>query len=280
MNHLSGNSIVAVPLFLGLLLVGGCWEDPGNTQGNRSSVDLPPMVHFVSPTSGLLGDPDIVQGALRVEPTVLSVGSISQCVGEVVNMVTLVNEGDADETIDRAITTCGCAVVEIDEGTVIRAGESIQVSVVLKPWGAPRSKQQEARFMLAGKRLGPLLKLDVEIVSPLRTIPSACQRALHEDGLIRVIAPDEKPFSLLGVEPAIPYSTLETEGPEIGIFVEWDMLDGWAKTPEAREDGRIEYDDEGEWDRIHLEVLTDREDCERLFVEVFNRAYTSPTWHN
>lgn len=283
MNHCSlnsTNSMLVAPLVLGLLLVGGCWEDPNNTQASRTTVDPPAPVRFVSPTEGLLGDPEIVQGSLRLEPAVLDVGSISQCVGEASDTVMLINDGEEAETIEGAVTTCGCAVVEIEPGTVIQPGESRPVKVVLKPWGEPRRKLQEARFILEGRRLGPMLKLEVEIVSPLRTIPSACQRALHEDGRIRVISPDEESFALLGVEPGIPYSTLETEGPEIGIFVEWDALDEWAKSPEAREDGRIEYNDEGEWDRIYLEILTDREDCERLFIDVFNSAYSDPTWHN
>lgn len=265
---------------LSLAGLAGCWEDPGKQQSNRDSVDPPPHVILASPTGNdMLGDPELVQARLRFEPESLVVKGVDQCVGSRVETVTLVNYGDTDETVERSITSCGCASLGIDPGTVIPAGGRVSVPVILKPWGESRRKVQDARLMVAEGRLGPMLHLDVEITSTLRTIPSACQRALHEDGMIRIIGNDEAPFSLLGVDPEIPYSTLETDGVEVSIFIEWDKLDAWARTPEARADPRIKFDDEGEWDRFSLTILTSSPDCPRLGIEVFNRNYTKPTWH-
>ena len=169
--------LIAIALF-GMT---GCWEDPGNTQSTRETVDPPPHVILASPMGNdMLGDPDLVETRMRFEPDHLQVKGINQCEGVRVETVTLVNFGDTDETVERSITSCGCAILEIAPGTVIPAGGSVAVPVVLKPWGEARRKKQEVRLIVVDGRLGPMLHLDVEVVSPLRTIPSACQRALHE----------------------------------------------------------------------------------------------------
>lgn len=225
-----------------------------------------------------MDDTSIVQGNLRIEPPEIVIDDVSQCTGEVRETVTLFNDGETDEIIERTITTCGCAQVELPSRVLVPAGGSLTLPIRISPWGSPRRKAHRTRFILGENRVGPLLRLDITINSALRTIPSALQEFLHPEGLIRVLSPDQTVISFLGVEPQIPISTLETEGTEIGVFVEWDALAEWAKTDAAKNDQRVRYNENGEWDSITIELLTDHPACEHVIVDLFNVTYVEPAW--
>lgn len=267
-------------LLLSLLFATSCGDAPGNNQSQQSTVTPPSKDVRRSPKGGgKLGDPNVVQAHLRFEPDHLNVERVNQCEGERIETVRLINFGDTDEKIDQAITSCGCAKMRIPPGMVVPAGASLTLPVILKPWGGSQRKAQEVRLMLADGRLGPMLSLDVENVSPIRTIPSVCQRALNKDGRIRLIAENNEPLQLIGAQPDIPYSTLETEGVEVTLFVEWEQIDEWVKTPKAKADSRVQFDDDGTWDRIELSILTNHPNCPKVVIELLNSAYTSPAWH-
>ena len=266
-------------LFLSLLFVGSCGDFSSESPCAENPVAKPTdESRRAAKGGGKLGDPTLVQGQLRFEPEYLEVSGVTQCEGDRIESVKLVNFGDTDEVIEKAITSCGCAKVNVPAGVVIPAGASLTVPVILKSWGGAKRKASETRIMLKEGRFGPMLSIDVENVSPIRSIPSVCQRALHEDGRIRLLSEEGESIQMLGVEPEIPYSTLETEGAEVTLFVEWEQLDEWAKSPEAKADSRVEFNEDGEWDRIELSILTDDPNCPKVVVEVLNSAYTKPSW--
>ncbi len=226
-----------------------------------------------------LGDPLVVEGALRVDPPILEITGVSQCGPPVHATVTLVNEGDQAEPLERTISSCGCAMIELEPGTVVPAGGRIELPVIFKAWGAARRKAHDVRFILAEGRLGPLLRMEVQITSPLRSIPSALQQHLHGDGRIRIVSGDEEPFTVIGVEPPIPCSHPTDPATQVELVIDWEALAAWAARPEQLEDPRIQRTEAGTWDRLTVEVLTDHPECARLRLELFGARHTSPMWN-
>jgi hypothetical protein len=226
-----------------------------------------------------LGDPLVVEGDLRVEPRVFKVTGISQCAEASEHVITLHNDGEVDETVDRVISSCGCATVLLEPGTIVPAGGSVELPIVFKAWGAARRKTHDVRFILAGNRLGPLLSMDVEITSPLRSIPSALQQFLHDDGRVRILATDGEPFSVLGLEPPIPATISEGPAAQVEIVVDWSALGPWLEQNRSAVETHLTDAEDGSWDRLRLEILTDRPDCARFHLELFSPRHTSPVWN-
>jgi len=257
-----------------LLVLAGC-DDPGSSRPEPASgAAAHRSTHSLG---GGTGDPLVVEGDLRLEADRLVIEGVTQCGEPVRQSVRLSNRGVEDETVVRSITSCGCARLDIAPGTVVPAGGHLDVPVVLKAWGGSRRKAHEVRFILEGNRLGPLLSLDVEIVSPLRTIPSALQQALHPDGLVRLVSADETDFRVIGVEPPIPFRVQAgSSGVEIGF--DWSEVADWSRSPEALDHPAVERTADGAWDHISLRVVTDHPDCDRLNVDLYGPRHEAPVW--
>ena len=275
--HIISRTLSIVGLMFFLVCTFGCGGASEEKRGLVPNEGTKP-VNGKAKGGGALGDPLLVEADLRFEPPHMEVRGVSQCQGDQVETVTLVNFGDSPEVIRQVITSCGCARLQIPAGTTIPAGASLTLPVRMKPWGGKKRKAHEARVVMDDGRLGPILTLDVENVSPLRSIPSACQRALHPEGKIRILTEDGESVSLVGFEPEIPITTLETEGAEITLFVEWDALDTWVQSPAGQASPNVRFDDQGEWDVIDLNIRTDHPSCPQLHVELLNRGYTKPVW--
>ena len=200
-------------MLLGLIPLAGCGG--GNPEGASPT---PPV------RKGPATDPDIIEGDLRVEPTSLVVTGVSQCSTPTRRSVTLHNDGETEEIVEKVITSCGCARVELPEGTAIAPGGSLEVPILFEAWGGFRRKTHEVRFILSDARLGPRLTLDVDVISPLRTIPSACQEGLHVDGRIRITADAERSFTVLGVSPELPWTSGEAMPFEQVVVIDWAAL--------------------------------------------------------
>ena len=254
-----------------LLLGGGCDE---SAQPNRAVTS---SGRTSAPVGAGTGDPVLVEGNLRLEADQLFIGEVTQCGEPSVHSVRLHNIGDSDETVLRTISSCGCARIDLAPGTVVPAGGHIDIPIILKAWGAARRKAHDVRLILSGDRLGPLLRMDVEITSPLRTIPSAAQQALHPDGRVRVVGSSEATFQVLGVEPPLPVR-IEPDLAHVGGVCDWDAGADWTESPEGRDHPAVARSEDGSWDRITLHVLTDHPECERLTLELYGPRHQSPVW--
>lgn len=226
-----------------------------------------------------LGDPLVVEGNLRVEPRVLEIIGVSQCEDASVQIITLHNDGEVEEVIERVISSCGCAAVQLEPGTIVPAGGSVELPVSFKAWGAARRKTHDVRFILGGNRLGPLLSMDVEISSPLRSIPSAAQQFLHPEGRVRIIASDEESFTVIGLDPPIPATVSAGPDSQAEIIIDWAALGPWLEQNRAAVEPHLQYAEDGSWDRLRLQVLTDRPDCASFYLELYSPRHTTPVWN-
>jgi hypothetical protein len=262
-----------------LLALVGC-DRPGTTPPSAApqATDRVPGRPSNSGHAGL-GDPLVVEGELRIDPPLLVVDDVSQCADRSIHVVRVHNDGANDETILRTISSCGCARVELEPNTVVPAGKSVEIPISFKAWGAARRKAHDVRFILSDNRLGPLLSMDVEITSPLRTIPSAAQQALRPDGRVRIVADDEQPFSIIALDPPIPAAIPEGRDGVREIVIDWAALGAWSESPDARSDPRVLLAEDGSWDRMQIEVLTDHPDCARLQLDLYSPRHTAPVWN-
>ena len=226
-----------------------------------------------------MGDPLVVEGTLRLENPTLRFTGVSQCAAPVQVLVTLLNEGDAPESIERTISSCGCARVVVEPGTVVAPGGSIDLPVDFKAWGAPRRKTHDVRFILSGDRLGPILNMDVEITSVLRTIPSAAQKPLHPDGRVRVVSEDGTPFSVVAVEPAVPISWSGESSTQVELVIDWPALEAWLADPRNPGHPGIRLNEAGALDHMQLQVSTDHPGCEQLHLDLFGDRHSRPVWN-
>lgn len=257
-----------------LCLCTGCDREPVTPDGPGGGTPGPAG----SGNTGL-GDPLVIDGDLRFDPPTLVVDGVDQCGDPTRVSVRLVNDGDTAEIVENTISSCGCARIPVEPGLVVPAGGAVELPIDFEAWGAPRRKAHDVRLILEGGRLGPLLSLDVEIISPLRTIPSAAQRPLHPEGLVRVVAEDGTPFSVQGVEPAIPLAWSEGPAEQIELTIDWPALESWiAERPAGSVPGLTRTED-GRLDRMQVRILTDHPGCAGLRLDLFGSDHTRPVWN-
>ena len=274
--HPKSSLITLIAMSLLVRLLVGC--DDGSTVVPEPTRAGDTLTRPGNSGNAGLGDPLVVEGELRLEPRVLEVTGVSQCEDLPVRTITLHNDGDVEETIDRVISSCGCVVIQVEPGTTVAPGRSIEIPIIFKAWGGSRRKTYDARFILAGDRLGPLLSMDVTVSSPLRSIPSAAQQAIHPEGRVRILSVDGEPFSVVGLDPPIPATVSPGPASEITIVIDWSALGPWLESNRSAVGPDLRHAEDGTWDRLRLQVLTDRPDCARFTLELFGARHTSPVW--
>ncbi|MFM7260087.1 MAG: hypothetical protein ACKO3W_05725, partial [bacterium] len=116
-------------------------------------------------------DPDAPRPRVRVEPEKLELGRVTQCGEPTIGEVTVKNEGPIPAKVDGWVATCGCVTVLAEPGFVLEPGASRALPIRVDPAGVG-GKSQRVDFRLDGNALGGRVRLDYEVYSPIRAMPS------------------------------------------------------------------------------------------------------------
>lgn len=249
-------------------VVCSCVAHKAVTSGSGSGVDDP------AAPAGSPALPSTDQPTLSIEPAVVDLGVVSQCVSPDPIRVKLRNNLAEPLRIAGFVSTCGCTVPDVEPNVEIAPGAELVVNIRLEMWGRGR-KQQFIRFV--GAHAVPLGRVQIlyEVDSSLRTIPSGISRDLNPDGSIDLESTDEAPFQVTGADPAVVTFNPDQVATDHAGTIAWEKIDQLASTDPGHPG--LTLDKSGRWAAALIRIGTSKGDCPGLFVWVKNsRAPKAP----
>ena len=230
-------------------------------------------------------DPDSPRPRVRVKPEKLDLGRVTQCGEPTIGEVTLTNDGRTPAKVDGWVATCGCIAVLAEPGFVLEPGASRAIPIRVDPAGIG-GKSQRIDFRLNGNALGGRVRLDYEVYSPIRVIPSMAIRPEKGTELLLELersTPEGEhiatPFEVLAVLPPVgrPWKAADGEPPLDpgwgGVIVDYAAIDELAAQPDSRADPAFEWRGNGDgarWKTLELIIRTDDSVCGEIRVRVRN----------
>lgn len=230
-------------------------------------------------------DPNAPRPRVRVTPEKIELGRVTQCGEPSVAEVTLINESKVAVKVDGWVATCGCVSVLAEPGFTLEPGTSRALPVRVDPSGVG-GKSQRVDFRLDGNALGGRVRIDYDVYSPIRTMPSMATRPEKGTELLLELeraTPEGEhiatPFEVLAVLPPIgrPWKAAEGEPPLEagwgGVIVDFAAVDELAADPASRSDPAFEWRGDGvdaRWKTFEFVIRTDDSVCGEMRVRLRN----------
>jgi ankyrin repeat protein len=186
---------------------------------------------------------------VKAEPAELDMGEIpTGDTGKAT--LKLVNHGTKEMTVNSARASCGCTALKVVPGTVIPAGESLDVDVQM----SAGQKEME----IHGKTVTFVIEGQPELVVPLKgkavsfvqLEPATLDPATMPDGKFKLKSRDGKAFRVMSIQPSVLAEDLPKE-PQ----TEYELHMSWTK---FREIGINRM----------ATVFLDHPKCQQLFIPV------------
>ncbi len=230
-------------------------------------------------------DPDAPRPRVVVEPEKLELGRVTQCGEPAIGEVTLRNEGRVPAKVDGWVATCGCVAVLAEPGFMLEPGTSRTLPIRVDPTGVG-GKSQRIDFRLDGNALGGRVRIDYDVYSPIRAMPSMAIRPEKGTELLLELersTPEGEhiatPFEVLSVLPPVgqPWRAMEGEPPLEpgwgGVIVDFAAIDALAADPASRADPAFEWRGDGadaRWKTFEIVIRTDDSVCGEIRVRLRN----------
>ncbi len=170
---------------------------------------------------------ELAEQVITLTPVSLDLGQFSTS-EKVTGSVTLTNTGESPVTIERAKASCGCTTSDFRPGTVLKPGESTEVSVTMNGKGRARKLSKTVTFTITGH--SPLrLPVVAETISYVNLDKEPLTIA-EDDGIstITLTSLDNEPFTVTSILPAIavelPTESSATQVLEIDWQKFWDVV--------------------------------------------------------
>lgn len=214
--------------------------------------------------------PRVLVAPVRVEPSTIDLGPISQCDKAIMVKAKLINEGDQPFHVTQVVTSCGCTVPELKTPLRLDPGGSHEFMVTLDPWNAAGPRSQRIDFIYAETGRAPPLTINYDVVSPIRTHPGGGKRQPDTNLIVRITADDGEPFLIERVVPEVAEEWIRTPSPETHLTIDWWRVDQMAtEHPE-----HFEFDADGRWKRGIITIGTSRKGCSDLKFRLYNISGT------
>ncbi len=230
-------------------------------------------------------DPNAPRPRVRITPEKLELGRVTQCGEPTVAEVTLINESKVEAKVDGWVATCGCIAVLAEPGFTLEPGASRTLPIRVDPAGVG-GKSQRIDFRLNGNALGGRVRIDYDVYSPIRSMPSMAIRPEKGTELLLELeraTPEGEhiatPFEVVAVIPPIgrPWKAAEGEPPLEpgwgGVIVDFAAVDELAADPASRTDPAFEWRGDGadaRWKTFEFLIRTDDSVCGAIRVRLRN----------
>jgi hypothetical protein len=274
-NRRSGNAL----LLVGALALGGLGvyinlrpEPSEGASGAPRNAEAPLAGGPRRPKTGI---PNLV-----VTPERIDLGPISHCGGAREFSISMRNTGDTPIAISGWRTTCACLAPEAPGGFTVAPGEDRVLEVRIDPLGFG-GKSQSIDFRVDGVVGGPRVRVDYEVVSPIRPVPGVVMRAEGKPNLVIAIERYDaehqflaKPFEILGCVPMVAKATPTGNDGQWALDIDCAAIDELAALDINSTDPAFQWT-EGpngrRWKTLDLVVRTDDAECGEVHVLVKNR---------
>lgn len=217
---------------------------------------------------------------LVVTPERIELGQISHCSGAREFSISMRNTGDTPIAVTGWRTTCACLAPDSAGGFTIAPGEDRALGVRLDPLGFG-GKSQSIDFRVDGVVGGPRVRVDYEVVSPIRPVPGVVLRTEGKPNLVIAIErydPEHqflaKPFGILGCVPMVAKATPTGNDGQWALDIDYAAIDELAALDINATDPAFQWIDGPKgrrWKSLDLVVRTDDAECGEVHVLVKNR---------